>query len=77
MWKEEERVMSGINRTRYVTLDKVAADPRVVEVWDEGDDGLWIHLAPGFNFEGQAGLHASTVKQLVELFKMVEAGDPS
>jgi len=65
------------NLTRFKTLDAIAADPRVEKVWDEGADGVWLHLAPGWNFEGQAGVRGETVKELIALFQLVSCGDPS
>jgi hypothetical protein len=62
------------NKTRYKTLDKVASDPRVVEVWDEGEDGLWVELAEGFNHEGTSGLHEYTCKDLIEALGRIEVG---
>ena len=58
------------NRTRYKTLDRLAKDERVVEIWDEGDDGLWILLREDvFTLEGGHVLHERTVKDLVKSFR--------
>lgn len=63
------------NKTKYKTLDKLAANPRIVEIWDEGTDGLWVTLANGYNFEGCSGLHGYTCKQLFDLAKEIETGN--
>lgn len=64
------------NKTRFKTLDKLAADHRIEEVWDEGDDGLWANLIPGYNVEGCSGIHAETCKGLLEEARLIEAGEP-
>lgn len=55
---ESNPISYSKNKTGIKALDKLAADPRVKEIWDEGDDGLWIQLVPGFNAEGVSGIHA-------------------
>jgi len=65
------------NKTRYKVLDKLAADPRVEEIWDEGPDGLWVSLVDGYNWEGCSTLHEWNVADLVARMKEVEKGDPS
>jgi len=65
------------NLTRFRTLDVVAADPRVVEVWDEGEDGIWIALARGWNAEGCSCVHAWRVSDALRDFRaLVKPGDP-
>lgn len=64
------------NKTKYKSLDKIALDPRVVSIWDEGDDGLWIELAKGYNSDGASCVHEWNVKDLIQAFKYnVEEGD--
>lgn len=65
-----------VNRTRYKSLDKLASY-HVVEVWDEGDDGLWARLAPGYTTEdGCSCLHEHTVSELLRRARTdVEEGD--
>ena len=41
-----------VNKTGFKTFDKLARDPRIVEIWNEGNDGIWVDLAPGFNLYG-------------------------
>jgi hypothetical protein len=60
------------NMTRYKTLDRLAADPRVIEIWDEGEDGLWATLADDWwNWDagGTSGVHAETVRDLLYQFR--------
>lgn len=66
------------NKTRYKVLDRIAADPRVKEIWEEGSDGIWCSLAPGYNHEGCSGLHEWGAKKFVEHFRnaIIEEGDP-
>ena len=65
-----------VNRTRYKSLDKLAADPRIVEVWDEDDDGLWALLADGYNIDGCSCLHEWTVKKLLAQVPFITEGPP-
>lgn len=65
------------NGTRYASLDKIAADPRVESIWDEDEDGIWVQLVPGYNWDGCSCVHEWTVKDLLESFKSVQEGDPS
>lgn len=63
------------NRTQYASLDRIAADPRVEQIHDEDTDGIWISLAPGYNWEGASSVHEWNVKDLISAFKAVEEGD--
>jgi hypothetical protein len=64
------------NKTTYKTLNKIAADPRVLEIWEEdGGDGIWISLVEGYNCEGASCVHEWTVKALINNFNcLVEKG---
>ena len=64
------------NLTTCKTLDRVAEDPRVTEVRDEGSDGYWVDLVRGYNFEGQCSLRGETVREVLDLMRLVEQGDP-
>jgi hypothetical protein len=63
------------NKTRYKTLNKLAEDPRIEEIWDEGRDGLWASLAPGYNWDGSSSIHESTAGELIEAMRGVTRGD--
>lgn len=63
------------NKTDIAGFDKVAADPRVIEVYSEGSDGYWIDLVRGWNIEGCNAAHGYTVKETLEHFSMIEEGD--
>lgn len=63
------------NKTNLKSLDKVAADSRVAKVYEDSD-GLWIDLAPGYNFEDCSAIRRDTVRELLNDFGRVEAGDP-
>ena len=43
-------------------LEKIKADPRIESAWDEGQDGKWVQLKPGFvlSFDGTHGIHERT-----------------
>lgn len=49
-------------------LDKIRKDPRVDEVIDEGDDGIWIYLKNGYyNHEsGTKCIHEHTIQKCIE-----------
>lgn len=75
------------NRTEYAALDKLAADPRIERIWDEGPNGIWADLAPGYNREGCSSIHGeienygrgdpqTAVKGLLEEAKYIEEGEP-
>lgn len=58
------------NRTRFASLDKLAADPRVEDIWDEGRDGIWVSLADGYlSSEDTTQLHESTPREILDAFK--------
>lgn len=65
------------NETNYRSLDKIANDPRVEKIWDEGEDGIWIQLAPGFNWDGYSCVHEWSVKDAIAAFSSVQVGSPS
>lgn len=69
------------NRTGRKSLDKMAKDLRVVDIWmeydgfrEDGRPSYWVELAPGFNFDGCSTLHEATVKDLYAAFNRVEIG---
>jgi hypothetical protein len=66
----------GTNRTRYKSLDRMAKDPRIREIWEEGKDGLWVSLSPGYSAEGTSGLHEYTVRDLLKARERIEKGEP-
>lgn len=66
----------GVNQTRYKTLDKLAADPRIVEIWDEQEDGIWALLADGYNADGCSCLHEWTVRDLMHSVNRISKGAP-
>ena len=59
----------AMNKTRYKSLDTMACDPRIIEIWDEGADGIWAQLAPGYNFDGSSCLHEWTVRALIKAWR--------
>ena len=59
------------NKTGKKSLDKLAADPRIVEVWDEGEDGMWAELANGWIWDEVHTLHEHTVKDLLNAYKQI------
>jgi hypothetical protein len=62
------------NQTRFRTLDRVAADPRVREVYSDSD-GIWVYFVPGWNFEGCSGIRGDTVRHVLEQFRDIEEGE--
>jgi subtilisin-like proprotein convertase family protein len=66
--------MNKKNKTRYRSLNKIASDSRVVEIWEEDVDGIWVLLANGYNYDGTSVVHEWTVKNVLQSFKLVEKG---
>lgn len=64
----------GVNKTGRTSLDRLANDPRVEEVWSEGKDGYWASLKQGFNSEGCSCIHEWTVKDLLRARERIEVG---
>lgn len=65
------------NKTRFKGLDRMTRDPRIVEIWDEGDEGIWAQLAPGYNFDGSSCLHEWTVRDLLQAWQsQISVGPP-
>ena len=58
-------------------IDKIKADPRVSEVWNEGEDGWWVGLKTGFicTHSETHAVHEWTLTKLWESFKSVEPCD--
>lgn len=74
----------GTNNTGRKSLDRMAQDPRVVEVWSEegagrsdGRASYWAALAPGYNLDGCSCLHEGTIRELYAALACVEVGDPT
>jgi len=63
------------NNTKHKALNRIASDPKVEQIWDEGDDGLWISLNKGWNREGCSCVHEWSVKKLISSFESVEKGE--
>ena len=66
-----------MNKTRFRSLDRMAQDPRVVEIWDEDADGIWAQLAPGYNFDGSSCLHEWTVRDLLLAWRTKISNGPT
>jgi hypothetical protein len=60
------------NRTRFKSLDKIADDDRVEEIWEEGSDGIWVALKNGFQWEGVHCVHEWSVRVVIAAFRSVE-----
>jgi hypothetical protein len=50
------------------TLERIRKDPRVEDVWNEGDDGYWVMLKSGFKWS-DADTHAVHEWSLSRLLK--------
>jgi hypothetical protein len=66
-YKQDKR--HAKNNTHYKTLDYICDDPRVVTIWDEGEDGIWIQLAEGYNIDGCSCVHEWNVRDLMYSFE--------
>ena len=50
--------------TTNATQARIARDKRVNEVWNEGDDGWWAELKPGWQWWDAHYLHERTLTAL-------------
>lgn len=62
------------NKTRFRSLDQIAADERVVEIWDEGEDGIWVQLVDGWNWYDVSCVHEWKVRDVLRAFKDIRKG---
>ena len=67
--------MAGKNKTRFKSLDIVNNDPRVTEVFDEGEDGIWLWLNTGWTADprGAHDIHEWTVRDVLAAYRGVVA----
>ena len=65
------------NKTRFKSLDVVNDDPRVTEVFDEGEDGIWIWLETGFTSDprGAHDVHEWTVRDALRCYRKIQVCD--
>ncbi len=61
------------NETKYQSLNRLAADPRITRIWEE-NNGIWAELAEGYNWEGCSCLHESKPSELMAALDAVEKG---
>lgn len=55
-------------------IERIKSDPRVSEIWNEGEDGWWVMLKAGFmcrNSECHA-VHEWSLRDLWSSFKSVQ-----
>lgn len=55
------------------SLQKLLADPRVTDFSDErfDENGYWVYLVPGWNYEGGHSIHEMTVRQVRLAFSSI------
>ena len=63
------------NRTGLKSLDRITLDPRCRDAYRDSD-GIWVNLSSGFNFEGQSAIRGDTIRNILDDWRRVEAGDP-
>lgn len=65
------------NKTKYKSLNKLAADPRVKEIFSEesDDNGIWVDLVPGFNFDGCSSVHEWSCRDVIAAMDNVTEGE--
>lgn len=67
--------MSGAskkNLTGRKAFDRLESDPRISSIWDEGKDGYWIKLAPGYTYEGCSAIHEWSVKDALACLPLIQ-----
>ena len=60
------------NKSRFKSLDKIAASPLVVQIYDEGEDGIWVDLTIQNPFSGTTAIHEWTVANVISEFKSIQ-----
>lgn len=65
----------GVNRTGMKSLDGLARDKRIKEIWSEGRDGYFASLSDGYEAEGCGTIRADTIKELRERMLVVQEGE--
>jgi hypothetical protein len=55
----------------------MARDPRILEIWDECEDGIWARLAPGYHWDGSSCLHEYTCRDLLRAWRTKIASGPT
>jgi hypothetical protein len=47
-------------------IDRIKSDPRIVSLWNEGEDGWWAELAEGYVLQPDetTAIHASSLTEL-------------
>ena len=59
------------------TLNNLAAkNPDKIKSWYKDQDGIWINLKPGWNWQGCTCVHEWNVRDALRSFKDVERGYP-
>jgi len=71
----QNKALHPKNHTPFNSLDKLAADPRILEIWDEGEDGIWAALVDGYNWEDCISLHEWTCTNLLKAAHMIEKNE--
>ena len=56
------------------SLANIGRDPRIQSVWDEGEDGMWFSLKPGFRLaiDDTHAAHERTVRDLRAKLRQIE-----
>lgn len=62
------------NKTGRKSLDRMARDPRIDEIWHEGEDGYFANLVRGYNWDGCSSIHEYTIADLYRALSCVEVG---
>jgi hypothetical protein len=70
------RQLNTKNLSRYPSLDKLTEDPRVVQIWDEGEDGIFVELADEWEWDGLTVIHEYNVKNVYQRMSELEPRTP-
>jgi len=63
-----------LNQQKMTIIERIKADPRTSEVWNEGEDGWWVMLKKGY-ICGESDTHAVhewTLLSLLRSFRSVK-----
>ena len=59
------------NQTRFKSLIKIAESPLVKQIYDEGEDGIWVDLNIVNPLTDTKSIHEWSVKQILSDWKFI------
>tara|TARA_R110000868_G_scaffold29972_2_gene111535 strand:+ start:704 stop:907 length:204 start_codon:yes stop_codon:yes gene_type:complete len=63
------------NQTQYKSFNRYNSDPRVVSIYNEDEDGIWVDLASGYNWNSCSSVHEFTCSKIHAAMQSVQLGE--